>query len=178
MSRKNLPLPLRREVDVVGCIQPYLSSGEAVGAPRISDRPSQLAVRTRRFHDAMVVDAFGSGSYASRRVGSVGPTMVGGKRCMRIPSVPVGTRSITACSLQPRYAPWNPRSVCDCCDEVGGPSFLSRRKSGVNGPESIATAREALGDALRARDAHVLLAAEGADQFALPGVILRLVCVR
>jgi hypothetical protein len=49
------PFPLRREVDVVACIQPNLSSGEAVGALRIPDRQSQLMVSTRRFHDAMVV---------------------------------------------------------------------------------------------------------------------------
>ena len=54
-QEKFFPLPLRREVDVVACIQPNLSSGEAVGAPRIPDRPSQLMVSTRRFHDAMVV---------------------------------------------------------------------------------------------------------------------------
>ena len=33
----------------------HLSSGEAVGLPRIPDRPSETAVSTRRFHDAMVV---------------------------------------------------------------------------------------------------------------------------
>src|SRR5271156_405830 len=80
--KKNSSPPLRREMNVVACIQPNLSSGEAVGAPRIPDRPSQLMVAciqpnlrsgeavgapripdrpsqlmvsTRRFHDAMVV---------------------------------------------------------------------------------------------------------------------------
>ena len=62
-------------MDVVACIQPHLSSGEAVGVTRIPDRPNQLMVSTRRFHDAMV-DAFGSGSYASKIVGFGGPTMV------------------------------------------------------------------------------------------------------
>jgi hypothetical protein len=52
--KKNSSPPLRREMNVA-CIQPNLSSGEAVGAPRIPDRPSQLMVSTRRFHDAMVV---------------------------------------------------------------------------------------------------------------------------
>jgi hypothetical protein len=41
-----------------------------------SGQTRRLAVCTRRFHDAMVIDAFGSGSYASRRVGFSGPTMV------------------------------------------------------------------------------------------------------
>jgi hypothetical protein len=39
---------------MVGCIQPNLSSGEAAGSPRIRDRPGSLAVRTRRFHDAVI----------------------------------------------------------------------------------------------------------------------------
>jgi hypothetical protein len=55
VKKKSSPFPLRREVDVVACIQPNLSSGEAVGALRIPDRQSQLMVSTRRFHDAMVV---------------------------------------------------------------------------------------------------------------------------
>ena len=54
-QEKFFPLPLRREMAVVACIQPNLSSGEAVGSLRIPDRPSQLAFSTRRFHDAMVV---------------------------------------------------------------------------------------------------------------------------
>src|SRR5271163_3996159 len=37
-QEKSLSLPLREETDVVACIQPNLSSGEAVGAPRIPDR--------------------------------------------------------------------------------------------------------------------------------------------
>ena len=41
-----------------------------------SGQTRRLAVCTRRFHDAIVVDAYGSGSYASRRVGFSGPTMV------------------------------------------------------------------------------------------------------
>jgi hypothetical protein len=40
---------------MVACIQPNLSSGEAGGSPRIPDRPGSLAVRTGRFHDAMVI---------------------------------------------------------------------------------------------------------------------------
>ena len=37
------------------CIQPNLSSGEAVGSTAYSGQTKQLAVCTRRFHDAMVV---------------------------------------------------------------------------------------------------------------------------
>ena len=75
VKKKFLPF-LSEEKDAVACIQPDLGSGEAEGAPRIPDRPSQWTVSTRRFHDAIVVDAYGSGSYASRRVGFSGPTMV------------------------------------------------------------------------------------------------------
>ena|ERR1700761_5396939 len=46
-------LSARRQM--VACIRPNLSSGEAAGSPRIPDRPGSLAVRTRRFHDAMVI---------------------------------------------------------------------------------------------------------------------------
>jgi hypothetical protein len=60
-QEKFFPLPLRREMAVVACIQPNLSSGEAVGSLRIPDSPSQLAFMTR-----WSFDAFGSGSYASK----------------------------------------------------------------------------------------------------------------
>jgi hypothetical protein len=54
------PFPLRREIDVVACTQP---------------KPFWM-VSTRRFHDAMLIDAFGSGSCASKHVGFGGPTVV------------------------------------------------------------------------------------------------------
>jgi hypothetical protein len=44
-QEKILLPPLREETDVVvACIQPNLSSGEAVGSPRIPDKTKQLAV--------------------------------------------------------------------------------------------------------------------------------------
>jgi len=49
-------------MDVVACIQPGLS-------------PGGVLVLARRFHDAMVLDAFGSGSYASKALAKV-PTMI------------------------------------------------------------------------------------------------------
>jgi len=67
-------------MDVVACIQPRLSPGgvlvsAALGLSRIPARPTQLMVPTRRFHDAMVFDAFGSGSYASKVLAKL-PTMI------------------------------------------------------------------------------------------------------
>jgi hypothetical protein len=59
---------------MVACIQPNLSSGEAVGSWRIPDT-KQLAVCTRRFHDAMVIRRLRFWN-ASKRVGFSGPTMV------------------------------------------------------------------------------------------------------
>jgi hypothetical protein len=58
----------------VACIQPNLSSGEAVDSRRIPDT-KQLAVRTRRFHYAMVMRRLRFWN-ASKRVGFSGPTMV------------------------------------------------------------------------------------------------------
>jgi hypothetical protein len=48
-------LPFLSDGDGCGLHAAHLSSGEAVGLPRIPDRPSETAVSTRRFHDAMVV---------------------------------------------------------------------------------------------------------------------------
>jgi len=42
-----------------------------LGLPRLLARPTQFMVPTRRFHDAMVLDAFGSGSYASKGLAKV-----------------------------------------------------------------------------------------------------------
>ncbi|MDX6458250.1 MAG: hypothetical protein QOE55_1947 [Acidobacteriaceae bacterium] len=55
---------------MVACIQPNLSSGEAVGSRRIPDT-KQLAVCTRRFHDAMVIRRLRFWN-ASKRVGFSG----------------------------------------------------------------------------------------------------------
>src|SRR5262249_45403991 len=52
---KNSPPPLRGNMDVVACIQPYLGRG---GVWVLATRPTQLVVSTRRFHDAIVLDAF------------------------------------------------------------------------------------------------------------------------
>ena len=73
-QEKNSPPPLQGQVHVVACIQPHLRAGgvlvlAAFGSPRIPARATQLKLPTRRFHDAMVFDAFGSGSYASKSVG-------------------------------------------------------------------------------------------------------------
>src|SRR5580692_10320274 len=76
VKKKFFPLLSERRGDVVACIQPNLSSGEAVGSPRIPGQTGQLAVSIRWFHDARSFDAFGSGSCASKRVGFRGPTMV------------------------------------------------------------------------------------------------------
>jgi hypothetical protein len=61
---------------MVACIQPNLSSGEAVGWPRIPDRPGSWRFVLDGLMTPWSFDAFGSGSYASRRVGFSGPTMV------------------------------------------------------------------------------------------------------
>jgi hypothetical protein len=61
---------------MVACIQPNLSSGEAVNWPRIPDRPGSWPFVLDGFMTPWSFDAFGSGSYASRRVGFSGPTMV------------------------------------------------------------------------------------------------------
>jgi hypothetical protein len=60
----------------VACIQPNLSSGEAVGPPRVPDRPSSWRFVLDGFMTLWSFDAFGSGSYASKHVGFSGPTMV------------------------------------------------------------------------------------------------------
>jgi hypothetical protein len=54
----------------------HLSSGEAVGLPRIPDRRSSSRFVLDGFMTPWSFDAFGSGSCASKRVGSIGPTMV------------------------------------------------------------------------------------------------------
>jgi len=69
-QEKSFPPPLRGDMDVLLCIQPCLGPGRGfgvvvLGSPRIPARPTQLMIPTRRFHDAMVLDAFGSGSFAS-----------------------------------------------------------------------------------------------------------------
>jgi hypothetical protein len=70
---KNSPRPLQGHVHVA-CIQPHLRAGgvlvlAAFGSPRIPAGATQLKLPTRRFHDAMVFDAFGFGSFASKWVG-------------------------------------------------------------------------------------------------------------
>src|ERR1700677_4216705 len=68
VKRKILPLPLRGNMDVVACIQSHLRPGGVVLVLAASvARPTRLMAPTRGFHDAMVVDAFGSGSFASIR---------------------------------------------------------------------------------------------------------------
>jgi hypothetical protein len=61
---------------MVACIQPNLSSGEVVGSRRIPDKPGSWRFVLDGFMTPWSFDAFGSGSYASRRVGFSGPTMV------------------------------------------------------------------------------------------------------
>src|SRR5271170_3058304 len=77
MSRKKFsPFSPRETGDAVACIQPNLNSGEAVGSRRIPDRPSSWRLVLDGFMTLWSFDAFGSGSYASKRVGFRGPTMV------------------------------------------------------------------------------------------------------
>ena len=66
--KKNPSFSSPRETDVVPCIQPHLSSGEAVGSPHVPDRPSSLRFVLDGFMTPWSFDAFGSGSYASKRV--------------------------------------------------------------------------------------------------------------
>jgi len=61
---------------MVARIQPNLSSGEAVGSRRIPDKPGSWRIELDGFITLGSFDAFGSGSYASKRVGFSGPTMV------------------------------------------------------------------------------------------------------
>ena len=61
---------------MVACIQPNLSSGEAAGSPRIPDRAGSWLFVLDGFMTPGLFDAFGSGCYASIRVGFSGPTMV------------------------------------------------------------------------------------------------------
>jgi hypothetical protein len=61
---------------MVACIQPNLSSGEAAGSPPIPDKPGSWLLVLDGFMTPGSFDAFGSGSYASKRVGFSGPTMV------------------------------------------------------------------------------------------------------
>src|SRR5258705_13142747 len=76
MSRKNSPPFLSERRRMVACIQTNLSSGEAVGCPRIPDRTGSWRFVLDGLMTHWSFDAFGSGSYASRRVGFIGPTMV------------------------------------------------------------------------------------------------------
>src|ERR1700760_995073 len=71
MSRKkSSPVsPRERCCAVVACIQPNLSSGGAVGSPRIPDTPSSWRLVLDGFMTLWSFDVFGSGSYASKRVG-------------------------------------------------------------------------------------------------------------
>ncbi len=75
MSRKKSPT-CSLEGDGVACIQPNLSSGEAVSSRRIRDRSGSCRFELDGFMTFLSFDAFGSGSYASRGVGFNGPTMV------------------------------------------------------------------------------------------------------
>ena len=59
------------------CLHPAQSHcRRGCGLAAYSGETKQLAVDTRRFHDPMSFDAFGSGNYASKRVGFREPTMV------------------------------------------------------------------------------------------------------
>ena len=75
MSRKKSS-PCSLEGDGVACIQPNLSSGEAVSSRHIRDKSGSCRFELDGFMTFWSFDAFGSGSYASRRVGFNGPTMV------------------------------------------------------------------------------------------------------
>jgi hypothetical protein len=75
-QEKVLLLPLQEGTDAVACIQPNLSSGEAAGSPRIPDKPGSRRFALDGFMTPGSFDAFGSGSFASKRVGFSGPTMV------------------------------------------------------------------------------------------------------
>jgi hypothetical protein len=75
MSRKKSS-PSSLEGDGVAWIQPNLSSGEAVSSRRIRDKSGSCRFELDGFMTFWSFDAFGSGSYASRRVGLNGPTMV------------------------------------------------------------------------------------------------------
>jgi hypothetical protein len=76
MSRKNTPVFSPTGDGLVACIQPNLSSGEAVSLWRIPDKPGSWRFVLDGFMTCWSFDAFGSGSYASKRVGFCGPTMV------------------------------------------------------------------------------------------------------
>jgi hypothetical protein len=62
--------------DGAAWIQPNLSSGEAVSSRRIRDKSGSCRFELDGFMTFWSFNAFGSGSYASRRVGFNGPTMV------------------------------------------------------------------------------------------------------
>jgi hypothetical protein len=55
VKKKFFPFLSEETDDVVACIQPSLSSGEAVGSAAYSGQTKQFAVCIRRFHDAMVI---------------------------------------------------------------------------------------------------------------------------
>jgi len=67
MSTETFSPPLRGNMDVVACIQSRLRPGGVLVLATSVARATQLIVPTRGFHDAMVLDAFGSGSCASIR---------------------------------------------------------------------------------------------------------------
>jgi hypothetical protein len=58
---------------MVACIQPNLSSGEVVGSRRIPNKPGSWRIELDSFMTPWSFDAFGSRSYASKRVGFDGP---------------------------------------------------------------------------------------------------------
>jgi hypothetical protein len=80
-ERKLLPAP-RGDAGVVTCIQPHLILRGVIGlvalARRTFQRQSQpqLLVPTRRFHEAVALDAIRSRSYASEELAKNVPTMI------------------------------------------------------------------------------------------------------
>ena len=77
VKEKILPLSLRREMDVAICIQSDLRSREALGSRRVleSDQGSRWFL-VDGFMTRWWINAFGSGSYASKPGGFNTPTMV------------------------------------------------------------------------------------------------------
>ena len=77
MSKKDFSpfLSEKRRKKVTG-MKPNLSSGEAVGSPRIPDQTKQLAVCTRQFHDAMVIRRPRFWKLRNDALALVEPTMV------------------------------------------------------------------------------------------------------
>src|ERR1700730_1044684 len=81
MSRKKLLPAPRGDAGVVTCIQPRLILRGVVGLVALARRTfqrqcqPQLLVPTRRFHEAVALDAIRSRSYASEGLATV-PTMI------------------------------------------------------------------------------------------------------